>query len=74
VSEQDDVLRGATGRIVLADNLAVLAGLPDESIDLIYIDPPFNTGKRQTLRRLRTIRDEEAGDRTGFGGRRYRSI
>ncbi len=74
MSEQDDVLRGATGRIVLADNLAVLASLPDESIDLIYVDPPFNTGKRQTLRRLRTIRDEGAGDRTGFGGRRYRSI
>ena len=69
-----DILAGAVGRIVLADNLTVLASLPDESIDLVYIDPPFNTGKRQTLRRLRTIRDEEAGDRTGFGGRRYRTI
>jgi site-specific DNA-methyltransferase (adenine-specific) len=68
------VLGGAVGRIVLSDNLAVLASLPDDSIDLVYIDPPFNTGKRQTLRRLKTVRDEEAGDRTGFGGRRYRSI
>ena len=69
-----DILGGSRGRIVLADNLAVLAGLPDESIDLVYIDPPFNTGKRQTMRRLRTVRDEETGDRTGFGGRRYRTI
>jgi site-specific DNA-methyltransferase (adenine-specific) len=74
MAEERDVLGGSTGRIVLADNLAVLGGLPDESIDLIYVDPPFNTGRRQTLRRLRTIRDEEAGDRTGFGGRRYRTI
>ncbi len=59
---------------MLADNLAVLGSLPDDSIDLVYIDPPFNTGKRQTLRRLRTVRDEETGDRTGFGGRRYRTI
>ena len=69
-----DVLGGAIGRIVLADNLTVLASLPDDSIDLIYIDPPFNTGKRQTLRRLRTVADPEGGDRTGFGGRRYRTI
>ena len=69
-----DILGGAVGRIVLADNLTVLGSLPDDSIDLVYIDPPFNTGKRQTLRRLRTVRDEEAGDRTGFGGRRYRTF
>ena len=69
-----DILDGATGRIVLADNLAVLATLPDDCIDLVYVDPPFNTGKRQTLRRMRTVRDEESGDRTGFGGRRYRTV
>ena len=69
-----DFLGGAIGRIVLADNLSALGLLPDDSIDLVYIDPPFNTGKRQTLRRLRTVADPEAGDRTGFGGRRYRTI
>jgi site-specific DNA-methyltransferase (adenine-specific) len=69
-----DILAGAVGRIVLADNLTVLASLPDESIDLVYIDPPFNTGKRQTLRQMRAVRDEADGDRTGFGGRRYRTI
>jgi site-specific DNA-methyltransferase (adenine-specific) len=74
VADGVDILGGAVGRIVLADNLEVLASLPDDSIDLVYIDPPFNTGKRQTLRRLRTVRDPVGGDRTGFGGRRYRTI
>jgi site-specific DNA-methyltransferase (adenine-specific) len=61
------------GRIVLADNLAVLGTLPEQSVDLIYVDPPFNTGKRQTLERLRTSRDAD-GDRTGFQGQRFRTI
>jgi site-specific DNA-methyltransferase (adenine-specific) len=62
------------GQIVLSDNLPVLESLPESSVDLVYIDPPFNTGRRRTLRRLRTIRDEDGGDRTGFQGRRYRTI
>src|SRR5579859_3114700 len=62
------------GRIVLADNLDVLATLADDSIDLIYVDPPFNTGRRQTLESLRTVRDEVGGDRAGFQGRRYRTL
>jgi site-specific DNA-methyltransferase (adenine-specific) len=61
-------------RIVLADNLEVLAGVADESVDLIYVDPPFNTGRRQTLERLRTVRDEVDGDRVGFQGHRYRTF
>jgi site-specific DNA-methyltransferase (adenine-specific) len=72
--DDGDILGGSVGRIVLADNLAVLGALPDESVDLVYIDPPFNTGKRQTLRRLKTVADPEGGDRTGFAGRRYRTI
>ncbi|HEX7544239.1 MAG TPA: site-specific DNA-methyltransferase [Candidatus Limnocylindrales bacterium] len=74
MADAPDVLVGAIGRIVLADNLTVLASLPDDSIDLVYVDPPFNTGKRQTLRRLRSVADPDGGDRTGFGGRRYRTI
>jgi site-specific DNA-methyltransferase (adenine-specific) len=62
------------GRIVLADNLAVLAETPDDSVDLIYVDPPFNTGQRQTLERLKTDHDEADGDRAGFQGRRYRTL
>ena len=57
-----------------SDNLDVLRSLPDETVDLIYIDPPFNTGKAQSRTRLRTVRDDEGGDRTGFQGRRYRTV
>ena len=59
-------------RIILGDNLAVLAAMPSASVELIYIDPPFNTGKRQSRPRLKTVQDEN-GDRVGFGGRRYRT-
>lgn len=59
-------------RVVLSDNLPFLSTLPDESVDLIYIDPPFNTGKTQKREFLKTVRDQ-AGDRTGFNGQRYRT-
>ncbi len=61
------------GEIVLGENLRVLPGLADGSFALIYIDPPFNTGRRQVRPRLRTLRDGD-GDRTGFGGQRYRTV
>ncbi|MCG8624763.1 MAG: site-specific DNA-methyltransferase [Proteobacteria bacterium] len=50
----------------------VLAGLTPASFDLIYIDPPFNTGRTQSRQRLKTTRDA-TGDRIGFKGNRYRS-
>ena len=59
-------------RIIFGENLAVLQDLPDGSIDLVYIDPPFNTGKTQAHTRLRTTQSGE-GDRAGFAGRRYRT-
>ncbi len=62
----------SAGRIVLGDNLAVLRDLPDGGVPLVYIDPPFNTGRRQRRPRLRTVRDAD-GDRVGFAGRRYRT-
>jgi site-specific DNA-methyltransferase (adenine-specific) len=58
--------------INLADNLEFLKEVPDDSINLIYIDPPFNTGATQSMTSLKTVRDDE-GDRTGFGGNRYRT-
>ena len=58
--------------IVQGENLSVLRGLASESVALIYVDPPFNTGRRQVRPRLKTIRDED-GDRTGFNGMRYRT-
>ena len=59
-------------RIVLGDNLDILPTLPDRSARLIYIDPPFNTGRRQTRQTLRNVRAAD-GDRTGFQGHRYRT-
>jgi site-specific DNA-methyltransferase (adenine-specific) len=58
--------------LVEGDNLAVLALLPTAAFELIYIDPPFNTGRDQSRRTLEVVRDD-IGDRTGFGGRRYLS-
>lgn len=60
--------------IYFGDNLEILRAFPDASFDLIYIDPPFNTGKTQSRKRLRTVRDDKGGDRTGFQGKRYRTI
>lgn len=64
--------KGEKGVVVHSDNLDALARIADESVDLVYIDPPFNTGIAQTRTRTRTSHDE-AGDRTGFGGKRYRT-
>ncbi len=63
---------GAEGRIVLADNMEVLPGLADGSVRLIYIDPPFNSGQQRRHTSIEA-RADPSGDRTGFGGRRYRS-
>ncbi len=60
------------GEIILGDNLDVLPTFPDGSFQLIYVDPPFNTGKSQSRTRIRVTPDAD-GDRTGFQGRRYRT-
>jgi len=59
-------------RILLGDNLELMAELAGASFQLVYADPPFNTGRTQSRQQVRTIADE-SGDRTGFGGRRYRT-
>jgi len=59
-------------QILLGDNLALLPGFPDASFQLIYIDPPFNTGRRQRRRTLTAVAAPD-GDREGFAGRRYRT-
>lgn len=61
-------------KIIFGDNLEALRKLPDNSVQLVYIDPPFNTGKSQKRVTLQTVRDEERGDRTGFQGKRYRTV
>lgn len=56
-----------------AESLAFLRAQPAAGWELAYIDPPFNTGRRQSLRRMKAVRDEDGGDRVGFGGARYRT-
>ena len=76
------------GEVLLGDNLAVLRDMACGAAGLIYIDPPFNTGKMQTRKNIRVrsiddgknaVRGNDGGDltfgrRVGFGGRVYSSV
>jgi site-specific DNA-methyltransferase (adenine-specific) len=60
--------------IHFGDNLEILRRhVPDGSVNLIYIDPPFNTGKAQSHTRIKTVRSV-LGDRVGFQGERYATV
>jgi len=59
--------------IVLGDNLAVTALLPDASFRLIYLDPPFNTGRTQRRQSITTTRSPN-GARQGFQGASYETV
>ena len=61
----------ATGAVVHGEALDVLRSLPDACVDMVYVDPPFNTGRMRRGERLTVTRDDGNGDRTGFAGRRY---
>jgi site-specific DNA-methyltransferase (adenine-specific) len=63
-------VRPAEDLVLLGDNLELMPGLDEGLFQLAYLDPPFNTGKRQRRRTLATVADPD-GDRTGFQGRRY---
>jgi DNA modification methylase len=58
--------------LIAGDNASILARLPVGAFDLVYMDPPFNTGRTQARRTLETVPDSD-GDRVGFGGKRYSS-
>ena len=60
----------AADLVLLGDNLDVLPRFADEAFQLVYADPPFNTGGTVRRRTLAVVRDE-VGDRAGFKGRRY---
>jgi site-specific DNA-methyltransferase (adenine-specific) len=65
-------IRPTWDEIVLGDNLEVLPRFADDSFQLIYVDPPFNTGREQRRLTLATV-PETDGDRVGFQGKRYRT-
>ena len=56
--------------LLQGDNLDHLAAIPDGSITLAYLDPPFNTGRTQ-VRKTTSARSGGEGTRGGFGGRLY---
>ena len=63
----DAVLDGSSrGAVLEADNLDVLAAIPDGAVDLAYADPPFATGRRRRLVSIRTGSGELT--RPGFRG------
>ncbi len=66
-------MKSPTLDIHFGDNLPIIQGFAAGSFDLIYIDPPFNTGKAQARTRINTVRDDQ-GDRVGFKGNRYKTV
>ncbi len=67
-----DVLR-LRDVVIEGDNLAVIREMPDAAFQLIYLDPPFNTGRTQTRRTSTSTRVTDAG-RVGFKGARYEQV
>lgn len=63
----------APNTVVIGDNAIALPQIPDGAIQLIYLDPPFNTGKVQKRQPMTALRSEH-GTRTGFGGKAYREV
>jgi site-specific DNA-methyltransferase (adenine-specific) len=62
-----------TARVLHGDNLTAMRAMPDESFQLVYMDPPFNTGRRQERQQTTMVRSED-GSRTGFQGHSYETV
>lgn len=58
--------------IIFGDNLRALRSFESNSVNLIYIDPPFNTQKTRQLNQIKTIQSDD-GDRIGFLGKKYKT-
>ena len=71
-SAAEDFALSGDDLLIAGDNAEVLPHLPDGAFDLVYMDPPFNTGRAQGRRTLQVHADPD-GTRVGFGGRRYRT-
>lgn len=59
--------------VIQSDNLDLLRQIPSDSVQLVYIDPPFNTGRRQSRQTLKTKRSLN-GSRVGFKGQNYETV
>jgi site-specific DNA-methyltransferase (adenine-specific) len=73
---EDPVWTSGGGNLVVqADNAEFLPSLPDAAFTMIYVDPPFNTGRVQRRQQTSMVRSADgAGDRVGFKGRSYQTI
>jgi site-specific DNA-methyltransferase (adenine-specific) len=59
--------------VILGDNLDAVSTLPDGAFTLIYLDPPFNTGRSQARQSTTSVRSS-AGSIKGFKGQQYERI
>lgn len=59
--------------VIRGDNAEVLPLLPDGTFQMIYVDPPFNTGRTQSRQSMRTVRSA-TGTRVGFQGHTYDTV
>ena len=63
--------------VITGDNLEVLPQLPDGAFTLVYLDPPFNTGRSQKRARTSNVRsatgtgDAQRADQFGVSEQRY---
>jgi site-specific DNA-methyltransferase (adenine-specific) len=73
---EDPVWTSGGGNLVVqADNAEFLPSLPDAAFTMIYVDPPFNTGRVQRRQQTSMVRSADGeGDRVGFKGRSYQTI
>ena len=61
--------------VVQADNADFLPTLPDGAFTMIYLDPPFNTGRAQVRQQTSMVRSADGeGDRIGFKGKSYQTV
>jgi site-specific DNA-methyltransferase (adenine-specific) len=70
VCTADDPLDLDDDLVIADDNARALAKLPEGFFDMVYMDPPFNTGRLRT-RDTVSARSDPDGERIGFAGRRY---
>lgn len=63
----------ASNRVIHADNAAVLPLFDDASFTVIYLDPPFNTGRTQARQTMTSVRSD-TGVFSGLNGNQYERI
>ena len=54
----------STIKVYFGDNIKLLRKIASNSIDMIYIDPPFNTGVKQIRNRFRTEKGVRISENT----------